>query len=107
MSVAGVAHPVERHLAKVEVASSSLVTRSIKPFPFGNGFLFYPAKARTIQSRGGALPLPQPDGMEWLRFGASSASLRNQTNTQSLQLSGRVTDPPLHFSWKKTRSKKL
>ena len=30
MSVAGVAHPVERHLAKVEVASSSLVTRSIK-----------------------------------------------------------------------------
>ena len=29
MSLAGVAHPVERHLAKVEVASSSLVTRSI------------------------------------------------------------------------------
>ena len=27
---AGVAHPVERHLAKVEVASSSLVTRSRK-----------------------------------------------------------------------------
>ena len=27
---AGVAHPVERHLAKVEVASSSLVIRSIK-----------------------------------------------------------------------------
>ena len=27
-AVAGVAHPVERHLAKVEVASSSLVTRS-------------------------------------------------------------------------------
>ena len=27
-SDAGVAHPVERHLAKVEVASSSLVTRS-------------------------------------------------------------------------------
>ncbi len=31
--LAGVAHPVERHLAKVEVASSSLVTRSIKPLP--------------------------------------------------------------------------
>ena len=30
MSLAGVAHPVERHLAKVEVASSSLVTRSKK-----------------------------------------------------------------------------
>ena len=28
--LAGVAHPVERHLAKVEVASSSLVTRSMK-----------------------------------------------------------------------------
>ena len=31
MFPAGVAHLVERHLAKVEVASSSLVTRSIKP----------------------------------------------------------------------------
>ena len=30
---AGVAHPVERHLAKVEVASSSLVTRSSKEAP--------------------------------------------------------------------------
>ncbi len=30
---AGVAHPVERHLAKVEVASSSLVTRSSKKAP--------------------------------------------------------------------------
>ena len=28
MSSAALAHPVERHLAKVEVASSSLVTRS-------------------------------------------------------------------------------
>ena len=36
---AGVAHPVERHLAKVEVASSSLVTRSIKKSPKG-GFFF-------------------------------------------------------------------
>ena len=34
---AGVAHPVERHLAKVEVASSSLVTRSIRT---GNAFAF-------------------------------------------------------------------
>ena len=30
MEYAAVAHLVERHLAKVEVASSSLVTRSIK-----------------------------------------------------------------------------
>ena len=29
---AGIAHPVERHLAKVEVASSSLVSRSIREF---------------------------------------------------------------------------
>ena len=36
MSDAGVAHPVERHLAKVEVASSSLVTRSIKYEPLGS-----------------------------------------------------------------------
>ena len=34
MFLAGVAHPVERHLAKVEVASSSLVTRSKKEVTF-------------------------------------------------------------------------
>ena len=43
MFLAGVAHPVERHLAKVEVASSSLVTRSNKKPCFVNptkqGFL--------------------------------------------------------------------
>ena len=33
-ATAGVAHPVERHLAKVEVASSSLVTRSTKKTTF-------------------------------------------------------------------------
>ena len=37
---AGVAHPVERHLAKVEVASSSLVARSIKPLSFRQRFFF-------------------------------------------------------------------
>ena len=37
---AGVAHPVERHLAKVEVASSSLVTRSIKVATTVAAFLF-------------------------------------------------------------------
>ena len=42
MSVAGVAHLVERHLAKVEVAGSSPVTRSRKknPLLFGKGFFF-------------------------------------------------------------------
>ena len=35
---AGLAHPVERHLAKVEVASSSLVTRSNTPFISGLQF---------------------------------------------------------------------
>ena len=41
MSAAGVAHPVERHLAKVEVASSSLVTRSIKEGSHKNGGLSF------------------------------------------------------------------
>ena len=41
MSVAGVAHPVERHLAKVEVASSSLVTRSIKRKQMRKHLLFF------------------------------------------------------------------
>ena len=47
MSLAGVAHPVERHLAKVEVASSSLVTRSIekkKQMRKHLLFLFYACK---------------------------------------------------------------
>ena len=54
MSVAGVAHPVERHLAKVEVASSSLVTRSIKrkADASASAFSFYFAvmTARRIKS---------------------------------------------------------
>ena len=41
MAVAGVAHPVERHLAKVEVASSSLVTRSIKRKQMRKQLLFF------------------------------------------------------------------
>ena len=44
LAVADVAHPVERHLAKVEVASSSLVARSTNEkgamilllFPYGD-----------------------------------------------------------------------
>ena len=35
---AGIAHPVERHLAKVEVASSSLVARSIYPIASAIGY---------------------------------------------------------------------
>ena len=38
---AGVAHLVERHLAKVEVASSSLVTRSKKPHLSLTNVVFY------------------------------------------------------------------
>ena len=48
---AGVAHPVERHLAKVEVASSSLVARSIKEKTSQKAGLFFYGKedeARTI-----------------------------------------------------------
>ena len=40
MFLAGVAHPVERHLAKVEVASSSLVTRSIIKTILRDGLYF-------------------------------------------------------------------
>ena len=43
MSVAGVAHLVERHLAKVEVASSSLVTRSIGADAKASAPFFYPS----------------------------------------------------------------
>ena len=45
---AGVAHPVERHLAKVEVASSSLVTRS--------------KKARNVTTRSLFHMVPWPSG---------------------------------------------
>ena len=48
MSVAGVAHLVERHLAKVEVASSSLVTRSIEADAKASASFFMLPKARTI-----------------------------------------------------------
>ena len=41
---AGLAHLVERHLAKVEVASSNLVTRSKEnPFAYAKGFLRFAA----------------------------------------------------------------
>ena len=50
MSVAGVAHPVERHLAKVEVASSSLVTRSIKTKAIHlDGLCFYVCRQRRLE----------------------------------------------------------
>ena len=39
---AGIAHPVERHLAKVEVASSSLVARSTKACCYSNRLLSFP-----------------------------------------------------------------
>ena len=56
---AGVAHPVERHLAKVEVASSSLVTRSIKKDHTKVWSFFMERKTRgskdQIQQSGGLL----------------------------------------------------
>ena len=53
---AGIAHPVERHLAKVEVASSSLVARSIEKaqclalsflfrFNFASGYYGFPRRS--------------------------------------------------------------
>ena len=66
MFLAGVAHPVERHLAKVEVASSSLVTRSIKKRPHESVVFFYGKRyeARTIymQQSGGLLLAAGLDG---------------------------------------------
>ena len=58
---AGVAHPVERHLAKVEVASSSLVTRSIKVATIVAAFLFL-KQERQVQKY---LPyfLERPNGL--------------------------------------------
>ena len=52
LAIAGVAHPVERHLAKVEVASSSLVTRSKKEatFVYQKLLLFYPSRRLGISS---------------------------------------------------------
>ena len=41
LAVADVAHPVERHLAKVEVASSSLVIRSILLMPIKFNWYFF------------------------------------------------------------------
>ena len=60
---AGVAHPVERHLAKVEVASSSLVTRSIKENSHHSVTVFLlwnvAAEARkTFMQQSGGLLLP-------------------------------------------------
>ena len=56
---AGVAHPVERHLAKVEVASSSLVTRSrIKKQMRKHLLLFYIDNPSLFNPPQG-LPLPR------------------------------------------------
>ena len=73
MSVAGVAHPVERHLAKVEVASSSLVTRSIKRKTTRKcGLSFYGIGDRgsnyQIQASGGRLLAAGLDGGNSIQF---------------------------------------
>ena len=51
MSDAGVAHPVERHLAKVEVASSSLVTRSKKEKQMQKHLLFFFGKEEARKNK--------------------------------------------------------
>ena len=68
---AGVAHPVERHLAKVEVASSSLVTRSKKHRPHFVVcvFLFGDDGSKIdMQSSGGRLLADGLDGGENVIF---------------------------------------
>ena len=44
ITTAAVAHPVERHLAKVEVASSSLVSRSMKKTRQASCLFLFPHK---------------------------------------------------------------
>ena len=77
MFLAGVAHPVERHLAKVEVASSSLVTRSIKTKdqPLGWSFVFIYGDAGSnnkMQESGGLFLAASLDGGDSIVFRASS-----------------------------------
>ena len=57
---AGVAHLVERHLAKVEVASSSLVTRSKNKVDTFASTLFFivTGSNNKIQQSGGLLAMP-------------------------------------------------
>ena len=45
---AGLAHLVERHLAKVEVASSSLVARSKNALAFAGAFLFLSCRKNSL-----------------------------------------------------------
>ncbi len=61
---AGIAHLVERHLAKVEVASSSLVARSREKQDIRIGMpCFFIAWGLSPARRGsGAFPLPRPAG---------------------------------------------
>ena len=66
MSVAGVAHPVERHLAKVEVASSSLVARSRKSRCFQHLLFCFPRLEQSIS---------QSDGL-WILAGLGGDTLR-------------------------------
>ena len=49
---AGVAHPVERHLAKVEVASSSLVARSKKAPTFVGAFFMITEQRGSSKGQG-------------------------------------------------------
>ena len=80
MFLAGVAHPVERHLAKVEVASSSLVTRSIEiKTSLLAGLYFYDVgddgSNNYLQGSGGALLAAGLDGGDSLRGEAEAPSL--------------------------------
>ena len=80
---AALAHPVERHLAKVEVASSSLVSRSIKPIAPAIGFLtiaafcrrherVYPCRSADKASR----PAPAPSRRVKIEGEKAAASCR-------------------------------
>ena len=86
---AGVAHPVERHLAKVEVASSSLVTRSIKSPAKRLGFFSSGDEARTISSDSPVDCRALPAGRQCNHRSASGTRLRRLV-TRSIKKSSQT-----------------
>ena len=85
MSVAGVAHLVERHLAKVEVASSSLVARSIEQIRKYLLFFCAFSQARRMESDSpvNCQSPPFPAGIQEKDKGRTASYGRNTPETVS------------------------
>ena len=95
MSVAGVAHPVERHLAKVEVASSSLVTRSIKKKQMQlHLLLFYfgdDGSKNQLQVSSGHLLAPRLDGGNSIIFAKGKNANEPRHPSRKIIISNDIT----------------